>query len=103
MIVVRYVGWVLLLAAVVVLGRDLIAWHDSGVLAPVSLGELWLELHRASLVRIEDALAPWLLQMVRGTLSIPAAAGFLLVGIVLAWRGRNSVPRRRRPATRSPS
>jgi hypothetical protein len=105
MIVVRSIGWVLLIAAIVVLGRDLIAWRDSGVLAPVPLGELWLELHRDSLVAVEDALAPWLLQIVRALLAFPAAASFLVVGGLLAWFGRKrgARRRRRRSATRSPS
>jgi hypothetical protein len=105
MIVVRIIGWVLLLAGIVVLGRDLMAWRDSGVFAPVSLGQLWLELHRDSLVGMEDALAPWLLQIVRALLVPPAAVGFLVAGLVLAWAGRKrgSRRRRRRSATRSPS
>ena len=106
MTAVRVIGWVLLLAGVVVLGRDVLAWIDSRVLAPVSLGVLWRELHPASLQALEDMLAPWLLQVVSGILAIPASVAFLVIGLAVAWSGRRdgaSRARRRRGSTRSPS
>ena len=97
MILVRIVGWVLLLAGIIVLGRDLLAWRDAAVFAPVSLEQLWLELDRASLARLEGGLAPWLLGIVHAGLALWAAPSLLVPGLVLVWLGRRSgEPRRRR-------
>jgi hypothetical protein len=96
MIVVRIVGWLLLLAGIIVLGRDVLAWRDTGVMAPVSLEQLWLELGRASLARFEGALAPWALTITRPALSPWAAPFFGVIGFMFAWLGR----RRQRPQRR---
>jgi hypothetical protein len=97
MIIVRIIGWVLLLAGLIVLGRDFLGWRDAGVWAPISLEQLWLELGRASLARFEGALAPWLLGIVHGALALWAAPTILVPGIILAWLGRKrGEPRRRR-------
>ena len=98
MIVVRILGWVLLLAGVIVLGRDVLAWHDTGVLAPVSLEQLWLELGRASLAQFENALAPWALTITRPALTPWAAPCLVALGFAVAWLGRRRQqqrPRRR--------
>ena len=49
MIVWRIVGWGALLAGLSVLVRDVIAWFDTRVWAPIALGQLWYELDRSSL------------------------------------------------------
>lgn len=49
MIVCRLLGWLLLLAAVGVAGWDLWLWIANGVLRLRSGGELWFQLHAASL------------------------------------------------------
>ena len=49
MIVWRIVGWGALLAGLSVLVRDVIAWFDTRVWAPLALGQLWYELDRSSL------------------------------------------------------
>jgi len=98
MIVMRIIGWLLLLAGVIVLGRDVLAWRDTGVLAPVSLEQLWLELGRASLARFEGALAPWALTITRPALTPWAAPCLVALGFVVAWLGRRRQqqrPRRR--------
>jgi hypothetical protein len=64
MLVGRLIGWVFLLAALVVLGRDLIAWYDTGVLSPIVLGQLWFDLDRGSLnlaqAVVQRYVAAWL-------------------------------------------
>jgi hypothetical protein len=92
MIVVRTIGWVLLLAGIIVLGRDVVAWQDTGVLQPVTLEELWLELGRQSLARFEGSLAPWLLTIAHPALAPWAAPCFAIPGLALAWLAR---PRQR--------
>lgn len=49
MIVGRVIGWVLLLAGLVVLARDVIGWIDTHVFAPIALGQLWFDLSSGSL------------------------------------------------------
>ena len=49
MIVWRIVGWGALLAGLSVLVRDVIAWFDTRVWAPIAVGQLWYELDRSSL------------------------------------------------------
>lgn len=49
MIVWRIAGWGALLAGLSVLVRDVIAWFDTRVWAPIALGQLWYELDRSSL------------------------------------------------------
>ena len=44
MIVWRIAGWGALLAGLSVLVRDVIAWFDTRVWAPLALGQLWYEL-----------------------------------------------------------
>lgn len=96
MIIVRIVGWVLLLAGFVVLGRDLIAWRDAAVFAPVSVEQLWLEFDRASIERLEGGVAPWLLAILHPVLVLWAGPSLVVSGLVLAWLGRKRGERRRR-------
>jgi hypothetical protein len=97
MVVVRVVGYLLLLAGFIVMGRDGLAWHDTGKLDPVALGPLWLELSRRSYVAAENDLAPWLLYLLHRILPLWAAPSFLVLGLALAVLG---VRRRRRPRRR---
>jgi hypothetical protein len=96
MILVRIIGWMLLLAGIIVLGRDLIAWRDAAVFAPQSLEQLWLELHHASLARLQGALAPWLVGVLHAVLALWAAPSLIVPGIVLVWLGRRRGEHRRR-------
>jgi len=96
MVVLRVLGYLLLLAGLIVLGRDGLAWHDTGHIDPVALGPLWLELSRRSYVAVENALAPWLLYILRHILVLWAAPSFLVVGLALALVGRRRRRRHRR-------
>jgi hypothetical protein len=49
MIVWRAIGWVLFLAGLSVLVRDVIAWFETRVWMPIAVGQLWYELDRSSL------------------------------------------------------
>ena len=96
MIIIRIIGWMLLLAGVIVLGRDLIAWRDAAVFSPVTLEQLWLELNRASLARLQGAVAPWLLGSLHAALALWAAPSLIVAGLLLVWLGRKrGEPRRR--------
>jgi len=85
MVVVRGIGWALVLAGLIVLGRDLIAWRDAAPFATSSLYDLWFALGRASLLRLQTALAPFLWQMLRMALTLWAAPTLIVLGLALAW------------------
>jgi hypothetical protein len=92
MIVVRLVGWLLVLIALMILGRDLLAWYDSGTFAPVSLDQLWFELfHRSRAVvqgMLERDTAPWFGHIIFVALLLWAAPIVAVPGVVLIWVGR---------------
>ncbi|MDE2228452.1 MAG: hypothetical protein KGL11_05355 [Alphaproteobacteria bacterium] len=85
----RWLGFLLLLAALLVLGRDLLAWRAEHVLAPISLGELWIELNRASLAAARRDLPALLWDPVMITLlRLWAAPALALPGLLLYWPAR---------------
>jgi predicted membrane protein len=45
----RLIGWVIFLAGVSVLVRDVLVWIDTKHWAPLALGQLWYDLSRSSL------------------------------------------------------
>ena len=45
----RIIGWILVIAAVAIFARDILASIDTGALAMISAGELWFNLHQTSL------------------------------------------------------
>jgi len=96
MVVVRVLGYLLLLAGFVVMGRDGLAWHDTGKFDPVALGPLWLEVSRQSYIAAENDLAPWILYPLHRILPLWAAPSFLVLGLALVLIGRRRHRRRRR-------
>jgi hypothetical protein len=88
MALLRAIGWLLLLAGLMILGRDLIAYHDAPMFAPLSLRELWRTLAPASVPATPAILDLW------------SAPAFLVAGLVLLAFRR--VRRRPRRAIRSP-
>ncbi len=49
MIVGRVIGWILVVAAIAVLARDIFGWINTGTFALVATGELWFTWHNGSL------------------------------------------------------
>ncbi len=97
MIIVRFIGWLLLAAAIIVLGRDLLAWRDTGVFSPISVEELWSSLARGSLERTQADVAPWIWSgIIYPFLRFWAALSLAAVALVLMWVARRQGPRRRR-------
>ena len=98
MILLRLIGWILLLAGLMVLGRDLVGGWDIGSFAPVSLDALWQNLANSSYVKIHGAFAPMLLRLW-------ATPTLIILGVILIGLGRvrRSGGRRRRRSTRRPS
>jgi len=85
----RWAGLLLLIAALLVVGHDLLGWRAAHVFAPLSLGALWIELDRAGLAAIRrDLPAPlWDPAMVT-LLRLWAAPAFALSGFLLYWPNR---------------
>jgi hypothetical protein len=49
MVVGRFLGWLIIIAGLAVLARDVIAGIETGVWAPIALGQLWFDIDRSSL------------------------------------------------------
>ncbi|HWI25987.1 MAG TPA: hypothetical protein VN668_03400 [Stellaceae bacterium] len=101
MIIGRIIGWLLVLAALVVLGRDLIGWLDLHQLHFVSAGELWYQINPGSLLLAQPAIqrhiAPWLWDPVIQTILLwPAVLVLGVPGLALHWLFRPRDRRRRR-------
>lgn len=56
MFVGRIIGWLLVAAALVVVGRDLFAWWDRGSYAAISARDLWAQLHPESQLALQPAI-----------------------------------------------
>lgn len=95
MVLVRGIGVILVVLGLIVLGRDVIDWQNAPAFAPLPLSDLWIEFGRASLMRVEDGLAPYQQQMLDWALALWAAPSILVPGLLLVWLGRRREPRRR--------
>ncbi|HEV2548875.1 MAG TPA: hypothetical protein VGU20_16155 [Stellaceae bacterium] len=49
MIVGRFLGWLIVLSGIAVLARDIMVGVQTGVWAPIALGQLWFDIDRSSL------------------------------------------------------
>jgi hypothetical protein len=101
MVIGRILGWLLVLAAAMVLLRDLLSWYDTGVFHAIALGELWFDIHPTSLELAQPAiqrhLAPWLWDPVIVAILRWWAAPVLAVpGVLLLWVSGGSTNGRRR-------
>jgi hypothetical protein len=103
MIVGRVIGWVLLLAGLVVLARDVIGWIDTRVFAPIVLGQLWFDLSPGSLNLLQAVIQRYIHPalwdpVITSVLFLWAWAVFVVLGVVLLalFRRRNGRWRRRR-------
>ena len=76
MIVWRIVGWITFLAGLSVLVRDVVAWFDTKIWAPIALGQLWYELDRSSLNLVQAVIQRYV---------SPFLWDRVLVNILLCW------------------
>ena len=94
----RFLGWLLLLTASVVLVRDAIAWTDTHSFVPLSLGGLWSNLSAGGPIALRitiERVAPWLWAMgIRPVLSIWALPVFAILGLAVLWFCRRPPQRR---------
>ena len=79
----RWVGWLLAAAAVVCVGGETLLFFRTGAYEVLTLGRIWSEVDRESLLRVQDALAMQMrgeipARVFGGALSLP---GWSLMGI----------------------
>jgi hypothetical protein len=92
-LILRLIGFLLLLVAFAVLGHDLLAWRENGVFTPTATGQLWHYVHHASLSAIQEAvqryIAPELWDPgIITALKVWVVPVLALPGLFLAWRYR---------------
>jgi hypothetical protein len=56
----RLIGWIILLAGLSVLVRDVLVWIDTKNWAPISLGQLWFDFSRSSLNLVQAVVQRYL-------------------------------------------
>ncbi|HUZ71890.1 MAG TPA: hypothetical protein VMU87_02790 [Stellaceae bacterium] len=94
MVIVRVIGWLLFLAALVVLGGDFVAWQDTQSFAPITLDRLWSDLDPPSRAAFEATVAraapSWAWTgIIRVVLDLWAAPSMAAAGVVLVWLSRH--------------
>ncbi len=97
----RLIGWLLVIAAIIAAGFEIAGVIGGEGWRPVVLGDLWYEVHRASLnaaqAGIQRYVAPWLWEPVITTVLLwPVWLGFGVPGLVLSWACRRRGRSRRR-------
>ncbi|MDX1484353.1 MAG: hypothetical protein R3229_07715 [Alphaproteobacteria bacterium] len=99
--ITRIIGALLILAALVAAGFELVNWISAGSYKAVTLGGIWFAVHKASLnaaqAGIQRYVAPWLWDpAIMWVLVQPAWATLGVPGALLLWLGRPRKRRRRR-------
>ena len=88
MIVGRIIGWILLIAGLLLIGAELLASLQAGEWAPMLLGQLWFEFDSESLNFVQAIIQRYLLPflwdpMIVTLLLAPAWVTFLVPAVVL--------------------
>ncbi len=103
----RLIGWIIFLAGLSVLVRDVLVWIDTKRWAPLALGQLWFDLNRSSLNLVQAVVQryihPFLWDPIIVTILLCWAFAVLMVLglLILALSHRRT--RRRVPVTHRPS
>ena len=101
----RLIGWIVFLAGVSVLVRDLLVWIDTKRWQPIALGQLWYDLNRSSLNLVQAVvqryISPFLWDPIIVTILLCWAFAVLIVlGLLILALCRSRTPVRvsRRPS-----
>ena len=103
----RLIGWIIFLAWVSVLVRDVLVWIDTKHWAPLALGQLWYDLSRSSLNLVQAVvqryISPFLWDPIIVTILLWWAFAVLMVlGLLIltlsAGRARAKAALSRRPS-----
>jgi ABC-type sugar transport system permease subunit len=100
LIVLRVIGWLLILAALILLGRDIVAWIHLGRWVAMPAGQLWHDLSPNSLGLAQAAIErhvwkPLWNPVIFTILRQPASLVFAAPGLLLLLVARRSRRRRR--------
>ena len=103
MIVGRVIGWVLIVAGIAILARDMIAWIDAGSPAFVAAGQLWFTLHDGSLNLIQAITQRYVWPPLWDPIAVTVLLwpAFLVIGVpglILSWVFRRRPKLRRKSA-----
>jgi hypothetical protein len=98
MVLIRALGWLLLVLAVAIVVQDGLTWWSEGAFRLLALGDVWSRLDYGSLNSAESYLEghvssrvwAWIVLPV---LRIPALPAFLVLGLALLWFGQGSAGR----------
>ena len=103
----RLIGWIILLAGLSVLVRDVLVWVDTKHWAPIALGQLWFDLDRSSLNLVQAVVQryihPFLWDPIIVTVLLWWAFAVLMFLGLLILALSHSGTRRRARLSRRPS
>ena len=103
----RLIGWIIFLAGLSVLVRDVMVWIDTAHWAPIALGQLWFDISPSSLNLIQAVVQryihPFLWDpIIVSVLLCWASAVFIALGLLIlvlsSRRSRSGFPVSRRPS-----
>jgi len=102
MVLVRALGWLLLVLAVAAFVQNGLTWWSEGSFRLLALGDVWSHFDYASFNSFEALLVEHLSSrlwawIVLPVLRIPTVAAFLVLGIACLWIGRNTGGRKSEP------
>ena len=88
MLIGRLLGWILVLAGIVVAIRDGVIWYETGTYPLISTGEAWYMVHSDSLNTTQAAVQRYLSPEIwdpgiQTVLLWPAVATFVGAGLIL--------------------
>ncbi len=106
MIVGRILGWLITLAAVLILGAELVGFVRTGAYKIISGGELWSDIDLASLNFLQAVIQRYIHPMIWdpvliAVLRAPAWVPFGVVGMGISWLCRKRRKKRNRRNRRS--
>lgn len=103
----RLIGWIIFLAGLAVLVRDIFVSIENGRWAPIALGQLWFDIDRSSLNLVQAVVQrythPFLWDPVIVTVLLCWAFAVLMVLGLLILALSSIGARTKTPARRSPS
>lgn len=90
MIVGRVIGWILVVAGIAILARDLLGWLNEGAFVLITAGELWFTLHDGSLNLIQAVTQRYIFPQLWDPVAVTVLLwpAFLVIGVpglILSW------------------
>ena len=92
----RLIGWIIFLAGLAVLARDVFVWIETKHWAPIALGQLWFDLDRSSLNLVQAVVQRYIHPLLWDPIIVTillwwAFAVLMVLGVlILALSGRRA-------------